>query len=435
MNNQKTKPQRLKGFNDFFAKDVKLREFVINTFKNSFEKYGYEPLETPALELTQMMLGISGVEAEKMFYRFKDPGGRDVMMKYEVMTGMARAVAENINNIKFPYKRYQIQPVWRSENAQKGRYREFTQCDADTIGVYNMFYDAEFIGMGLEIVGKLGFKNYVTKISNRNFLEGLSEVVKLPKELFYEYFIAIDKLLKIGPEGVIATMQDRGISKEIAEKTVALIDPEKYDKMDFASIINGMRKTVGQTEKGKLGLDELEQINNYLQLAEIDPKLYKFDLSLARGLASYTGPVWEFEVIDGGVGSIAGAGRYDKLIEKYIGKEIPATGGSFGIERVCDIIKDRQMMDLGDTTTEYMLAVYNDEMLKPALEIARKLRDQNKKVMVYPDAIGIGKQLKYADQKGIPQVIIVAPEEIAQNKVQIKEMKSGESKLVDIKEL
>src|SRR4030042_3012554 len=187
------KPQKLKGFNDFFAEDMKLREFVIGAFKKVFEKYGYEPLATPALEYTELMLGQSGEEAEKQFYRFKDPGGRDVMLKYEVMTSMCRAVAEKIDKLPMPYKRYQIQRVWRAENTQKGRYREFTQCDADTIGRSSMRCDAEFIQMGLEITKEIGFKDFYARISSRKFLGGLAEYLGIKEAQFYGFCMSLDK--------------------------------------------------------------------------------------------------------------------------------------------------------------------------------------------------------------------------------------------------
>lgn len=433
MNTQKIEPKRLKGFEDWFAKDMKIREFVINTFKETYEKYGYEPLETPALELKEMMVGLSGSEAEKQFYAFEDPGGREVMMKYEVMTSMCRAVAQNRANLPFPYKRYQIQRVWRAENVQKGRYREFTQCDADTIGSKSMVADAEFIQMGLEVIQNLGFKKFVARISNRKFLEGLSEYIGVTKENFYGFCMSLDKLEKIGAEKVIVEMVERrGVPQKRAEEALNLIDPKQFDNSTFAETVEAFRETIGKTEIGAEGLDELLEINEYLKAAKVDEKLYKFDTSIARGLASYTGPVWEFSVIDGNVGAIAGCGRYDETIGKFLGEDVPATGGSFGIERICDIIKDRNMLDLGETTIDVMIAYMDGNYQKEYVQIANILREAGANTMLYPEAEKLGKQFKYADKKGIRWVLVIGSDEIEKKVVTLKDMTTGEQETMDL---
>lgn len=429
-------PKRLKGFADFFAEDMLIREFVVNTFKEVFEKYGYEPLETPSLEYTSLMLGISGEEAEKQFYRFKDPGDRDVMLKYEVMTSMCRAYAQNKENIPLPYKRYQIQRVWRAENAQKGRYREFTQCDADTLGSTSMVADSEFIQMGIEIVGKLGFKEYRARISSRKFLEGLAEYIGLPKGKFYGFFISIDKIPKIGIDAVKKEMVEvRGIKEKFAAKALDLINPAKFAKKSYRETVESFKSTVGKTRPGKEALDELLQIADYLETAEVSPKYYMFDTTIARGLASYTGPVWEFEVVDGGVGSIAGCGRYDKLIEQYIGISVPATGGSFGIERICDILKDRKMTNFGETTVDVLVTVFDTSTWKESLKLANQLRAQGLLTMLYPEPTKLGKQFQYASRKGIPWVVVIGPDEIKSGKIQLKDMNKGQQYGIKIDEI
>ncbi len=420
----KTKtPKRLKGFEDFFAEDMKIREFVINTFKKTFEKYGYEPLETPALEYSELILGQSGQEAEKQYYRFKDRGGRDVMLKYEVMISMCRAVAQNINNLPMPYKRYQIQRVWRAENVQKGRYREFTQCDADTIGTNSILADAEFIQMGLEAIKKLGFQNYIARISNKKFLEGIAEFLGIEKSKRYGFQISIDKLEKIGQQKVIEKLiKKRKIKKEKAEKALELINSNQIKTKSFQDTIIFFKEKIKTSSLINEALDELQIILNYLKNANVDENLYKFDPSIARGLASYTGPVWEFSVLQGGVGSIAGCGRYDKAIEKYIGKKIPATGGSFGIERICDIIKNQKIMDFDKTFTDIMVTIFDKDLEKQSIQLANKLRKNGISVMLYPEAIKLSKQFKYADKKNIPFVAVIGPDEIKTEKIVIKNM-------------
>gem|GEM_PF-105920 len=428
-------PQTLKGFNDWFAEDVKLREYVIDIFKQVFEKYGYEPLETPALEYSELILGQSGEEAEKQYYRFNDPGGRDVMLKYEVMIGMCRAVAANLDKITFPYKRYQIQPVWRAENTQKGRFRQFTQADADTIGSASMLADGEFIQMGLEITEKLGFKEFVARISNRKFLDGLREYLDIPPEKFYGLCMSLDKMQKIGTEAVKEELiNKRGISSEKTTEILQIIDPKRYEKLNNYQIIDNLMLTIGKTKIGQEGLRELREVFHYLKIVNVPDRLYRFDPSIARGLASYTGPVWEFEVIEGNVGSIAGCGRYDNAIGKYLGagKKIPATGGSFGIERICEILKDRKMANLGKTNTRALVTVFSPDYLEKSIEVATLLRYRNEvNTELYPDPEAkLDKQLKYADKKGIPYVVIIGPNELAEKTVVIKNMRTGEQKKV-----
>lgn len=432
-------PQTLKGFNDWFAEDVKLRKFVIQTFESVFEKYGYEPLETPAVEYAEFMTGVSGEEAEKQFYRFKDPGDRDVMLKYEVMTGMCRAVASNLDKITFPYKRYQIQPVWRAENTQKGRYRQFTQADADTVGSPSMIADTEFIQMGLEITEKLGFKEFIARISNRKFLDGLRELLEIPENKFYGMCMAIDKLKKIGLNEVKKELVEvRGLSVDQAIKVMEIIDTNQYKKLSSSEIVTKLLDTVGQTKIGLEGLSELKEIFDYLDKSGVPNNLYCFDTSLARGLASYTGPIWEFEIIDGGVGSIAGCGRYNNVIGRYLGgnRIVPATGGSFGIERICDIIKDRQMLNLGKTNTKVLVTVFSSDLLPDSLIIANNLRQKGINTDLYAvPGDKLDKQFKYADQKGIPFAIILGPDEKEKGTVTIKDLESRTQKTVLLEEL
>ncbi|MFA6250948.1 MAG: histidine--tRNA ligase [Candidatus Shapirobacteria bacterium] len=426
-NQQLDKPQTLRGFSDWFAPDVRQRQFVINTFVKTFEKYGYEPLETPALEYSQFMLGISGEEAEKQFYRFKDQGGRDVMLKYEVMTAMCRAVAANFDKVVFPYKRYQIQPVWRAENTQKGRYRQFTQCDADTIGSPSMLVDAEFIQMGLEITSRLGFKKFFAKVSNRKFLEGLAKYFQIPDSQFYGLCMSLDKLVKIGSKAVIDELvEKRGLDLTTAQKILDLINPDKFSALSNDKILAAFQSNIGQTEIGRQALDELSQIFEFLAVSSVDPQLYRFDPSLARGLASYTGPVWEFEVIDGGVGSIAGCGRYDNVIGRYLktDKLIPATGGSFGIERICDIIKGQNLFSPPPSPTKALVTIFSEEFLAESLKIANALRSSGIPVLLYPDSEKLSKQFKYADAKQIPYALVIGPDEKAKNVITIKSLES-----------
>ncbi|PIV37823.1 histidine--tRNA ligase [Candidatus Roizmanbacteria bacterium CG02_land_8_20_14_3_00_36_15] len=430
--NKRIQAQRLKGFRDFFADDIVIREYVINIFKSVFEKYGYEPLETPALEYSDVFLRESGEEAIKLFYRFKDEGGRDIMLKYEVMISMCRAVAENINKIIFPYKRYQIQTVWRAEKPQKGRFREFTQCDADTIDSSSVLADAEFIQMGIEVMEKLGFKKFIVNISNRKFLNGIIKFSGAKNEQFIPICLCIDKLPKIGlTEVKKELLGKRKIPLEVVEKILSIINT-KGETEELMQKYKGLLKDIPVAMEG---LNELEQIFKYLKLAKISKETYKFSPYIARGLAYYNGPVWEFEIIDGGIGSVAGCGRYDDVIGKFVGEKIPATGGSFGIERIVEIIKERKMVNLSSVPTKVLLTYFDGKTLDKLIDIGTLLRKNDISTMLYPEVTKLDKQLKYADKKGIPYVIIIGPEEAQKNIIKLKDMKTGEQKELNKQEL
>lgn len=422
MSKPKRKLQTLKGFQDFLPDDMRLRQYVINTFQQVFEKYGYEPLETPALEYSETLLGISGQEAEKQFFRFNDNGGRDVTMRYEVMVPMCRVIAQYKNQLSFPFKRYQIQTVWRAENTQKGRLREFTQCDADTIGTSSMIADAEFIQMGIEVLTKFGFKDFYAQISNRKFLDGLLQEYRIPQSQFYSVCMAIDNLRKIGEEGVQKRLVEKeNLSPEVAEKILKAIQQSGSNEEK----IQAFRQKSPQNKKLQEALDEIQAIFDYLKNNEVNIKNYRFDPTIARGLAHYTGPVWEFEITEGKVGSVAGCGRYDNVIKEYLGTDeiIPATGGSFGIERMMIVLKERNLVNFLKNSTQVLVTVFDKETLKESIKIANDLRQQNINTFLYPDCnVKLDKQLKLADRKGIPIVLILGPEEIAKNEVVIKWM-------------
>ena len=418
------KVQKLAGFRDYFAEDVKTREYVINIFKKVFEKYRYEQLETTALENSNIFVGELGAEAEKLFYRFKDQGGRDIMLKYDVMTPMCRTVAENINNIVFPYKRYQIQNVWRSEKPQKGRFREFTQCDADTIGSSSVICDAEFIQMGIEALTNIGFKEFRANINNRKLLSGIIQFAGASEKEFIPICISIDKLPKIGRERVKKELiEKRKISPEVSEKILEVVTLTG----ETEELLEKLKKQLANIPVAIEAINELETIFDYFKTIKLDKKFYRFTPFIARGLAYYTGPVWEFEILEGDVGSVAGCGRYDNIIGKFVGREVAATGGSFGIERLVEVIKSRKMINISSTIAKTLVTIFDKSLFNNSLIIADELRKNNISTILYPvPTEKLDKQLKYANKKGIPYVIIIGPEEITTEKVVLKDMKSGE---------
>jgi len=432
MSNQ-IKVQKLAGFRDYFAEDVKIREYVINIFKKVFEKYGYEPLETPALENSNIFVGELGDEAEKLFYRFKDQGGRDVMLKYDVMTPMCRTVAENINNIVFPYKRYQIQNVWRSEKPQKGRFREFTQCDADTIGSSSVICDAEFIQMGIEALTNIGFKEFRANINNRKLLSGIIQFAGASEKEFIPICISIDKLPKIGRDNVKKELiEKRKISPEVSEKILEVVTLTGKTE----ELLEKLKKQLIDIPVAMEAIDELEIIFDYFKTIKLDKKFYRFTPFIARGLAYYTGPVWEFEILEGDVGSVAGCGRYDNIIGKFVGKEVAATGGSFGIERLVEVIKSRKMINFSSNIAKTLVTIFDRNLFNKSLIVADELRKKNIATILYPVIDDkIDKQLKYANKKNIPYVVIIGPEEVASGKIVLKDMKTGKQQKLKTDEL
>jgi len=425
------KPQTLKGFRDFLPDDMNIRNQVINVFKKGFEKYGYEPLETPALEYADILLGKYGKEAEKLIYQFTDHGGRQVAMKYDLTVPTCRVIAQYANKISLPFKRYQIQPVWRADNTQRGRFREFYQCDADTIGTSSMVADAEFIQMGLEIINDLGFKNYIARINNRKLVNGLIKYIKASENQFYNICILIDKLEKIGEQEVKKELHKSGLPQESIEKifSILLLNGENSD--DILKILNNK---LGLIEEAKAALVELREILNILKISGVNEKLYTIDLSIIRGLSYYTGPVWEFSIKDENIGSIAGCGRYDELIGMYLGRNIPATGGSFGIERIIEVIKNNNLFKVGEGI-KVLVTIFDQSLLPVTLRVTNELRNNDISTMLFPEVTKLDKQLKYADRKGIPYVIIIGPEEAAKNVVKLKNMKSGKQKEYNLKDL
>lgn len=421
---EKIEPKTLKGFYDYFADDMRVRDFVRKTFRETAISYGFEALETPALEYSELILGQSGAEAEKLYYRFEDNGGRDVMLKYELMIPMCRAVAQNYNNITFPYKRYQIQNVWRAENVQKGRLREFTQMDIDTLGSSSPMADAEIIQFGLSFLRKLGFKQFIVRLNNREIIKGLIDYLGIDEKYFENVYIAIDKLGKIGEENVKKELLEKGIE---GGKIDTLLSSLNLDIEKLAEIVKN-------SEDGERGIKNVKAIMDILKDNKELSEFVKFDPTLTRGLASYTGPVWEYEVIDGDVGSVSGGGRYDKAVSKYIGKEVPATGTSFGLERLTEVLKNRNILSGEISRDSILLIPINEECIGYTMEIANKLRDKDIDTSIYPDIQKLKISLKYADRKGIKWVGIVGEDEMKEEKIQLKNMLDKSQNILSVEE-
>ncbi len=391
------KVQTLKGFRDFLPEESLLRNQIINKIKTIFEKYGFLPLETPALEYQETLLGKYGEEADKLIYTFKDRGGREIGLRYDQTVPLARIIAQYPNIIK-PFKRYQIQPVWRAENPQKGRYREFLQCDIDIVGSNSLYYDGEIICCALETIKKLGFKKGKMLINDRKLFKGLKPTI----------ITTIDKLSKIGKDRVIEELIKKGYSKEEATNLLQNFEKAKPNEtiINLFSILN------------KFGLKENQD--------------FVFSPTLARGLDYYTSTIFELVSDEYPNGSLGGGGRYDNLIGKFTKKEsIPAVGFAFGFDRIIEAIKKLNLIEIKKTSTKILVTIFNQELIDKSIQIVNQLRNQNINTEILFDVPKLDKQLKYADKRGIPYVIILGPDEIKKNTVIIKNMKSGDQKEIE----
>jgi histidyl-tRNA synthetase len=416
------------GMRDFLASDMIKREAVINKIKIIFERFGFDPWETPAVEYFEVLQGKYG-EEEKLIYKFKDLGGRELALRYDLTVPLARVVAR-FPQLPKPIKRYQISRVWRYERKQRGRYKEFWQCDVDIVGSKSMMADAEIIAITYEVLKELGFKEFKIRINNRKLLNGLIQYAGVEKEKVIEAFRAIDKLDKVGIEGVKKELKSRNIKTDSIKKILQIIGIKGKPNR----VLSTVEKFVKNLKEGKEGIDELRQLISYLKLFDVDENYYVIDLSLVRGLDYYTGPIYETVVTKPKIGSLTGGGRYDKLIGLFTGTDIPATGTSIGIERIIDVMDELKMIKPRKSRTLVFVASVNDEMKRECIRVATELRRAGISCQVDLMNRNLQKQLEYADKLDIPYVIIVGKKELVKGKVKLKDMKKKEERELKIDE-
>ena len=386
------KPQTLKGFRDFLPADALKRQYAIDIIRRTFELYGFQPLETPALEYLETFAGQIG-EDEKLFFKFTDAGGRKVALRYDQTVPTCRVIAQYPDKITLPFKRYQIQTVWRSEKPQKGRYREFLQCDADIFGVDNRTADAETIALTIEIYKNLGFKNPIAIINDRD----------LYKDIPYPAIVAIDKLDKIGTEGVIAELKQKGFKPEILEQV-------KNNQP------NANLKTIFKY------LDNYGFKNNY-----------QFKPTLARSFSYSNATIWEIIDKNFPTGSLAGCERFDSLVGKFSNRQVPAVGFAIGFDRTILAMEELNLFPKLGTKTKALVTIFSPELLNKSLALTKKLRQQKINTDLYPDpGDKISKQLKYADNNQIPFAILLGPDEAAKNMVTLKNMASTKQQTITL---
>ncbi len=389
----KIQPKTLKGFRDFLPNEARKRNFVIETLKRVFESCGFEPLETPTLEYEEILAGKYGEEADRLMYKFEDRGERKVALRYDQTVPLARVVAQYANALPFPFKRYQIQNVWRAENTQKGRFREFLQCDIDIVGSISPSADGEVIAIVDACLKALGFGGkYKIMLNDRRNFEGLDpEVIR-----------TIDKLGKIGFDGVEKELVEKKIVKTIEEAR------DLYSELDSKPVS-----------------EWLGYVKSYALANGADKWGIGFSPTLARGLDYYTSTIVEVTIDGYSGGSVGGGGRYDNLIGMFSGQNIPAVGFAFGFDRIIEAMEELGLFPKELSETKALVTIFSKEFFSNSAELAQELRKEGISTDLYPDEdIKLEKQLKYADKKGIKFVIVLGPEEIKNDKVTVKNLET-----------
>lgn len=396
---KKIEPQILKGFRDFLPAEAMKRQYVIDIIRKTFELYGFEPIETPAIEYMEVFAGNIG-EDEKLFYKFEDTGGRKVALRYDQTVPTCRFIAQYPDKISLPFKRYQIQTVWRAEKPQKGRYREFLQCDADIFGVDDRTADGETIALTVDIFKNLGFKKPVAIINDR----------ELYKNIPYKAIVVIDKLEKIGRDGVVSELVKKGYSNKQAE--------------DLISEVAGYKPN-----------ENLKKIFKYLDNYGLKDN-YVFKPTLARSFSYSTGTIWEIVVKDFDSGSLAGCERFDSLVSRFSNRNVPAVGFAIGFDRTVLAMDELGLLPDMKTKTKVLVTVFDKNFVAQSQLTSKTLRDAGINTDLYSNPEErLDKQLKYADKKSIPYVVIIGPEEVKQNVVKVKDMKTREQETLTIDNL
>ncbi|MCL4464605.1 MAG: histidine--tRNA ligase [Chloroflexi bacterium] len=429
---QKITPQVLRGMRDFLPERMILRRYVMDQLRSIFERFGFEPLETPAIEYAETLEGKFGEEGDKLLYRFEDRGGRRVALRYDLTVPLARLVAMHGELVR-PWKRYHMAPVWRAEKPQKGRYREFWQCDVDTVGTESMLADAEAVNVVYVALRQLGFDRFVVKINNRKILAALARYAGVPAQGAAGVYRAIDRLEKVGREAVVAELEGEGLSPDIVSRLLDLLSETGND----AATLQRSRERLVADVEGQRGVTELEQLLSYLDAAGVPVEYRRIDLSMVRGMDYYTGPIFETAVEEPKIGSVSGGGRYDKLVGLFSKEDIPATGVSFGLERMIDVIEELAMRpaNVRRTVAEALVTVFNPTLVGESIRLSSELRSAEINVEMYLGEERLGNQIRYAVRKGIPLAVIVGPDELARNEVVLRDLSAESQRSIPRTEL
>lgn len=419
---KKIEAQNLKGFRDFGASEAGARALIFQKIRSVFERYGFLPMETPALEYKEILSGKYGAEGEKLMYSFTDRGGREVAMRYDLTVPLARYYAQNENDLAVPFKRYQIAPVWRADRPQKGRFREFTQCDIDVVGTNSLFADAEIIACMNAALKELGVPEVLIKINNRKLLDAIMREAGVRPNQTGEAIRTLDKLEKVGEVVVRGELASLGVQTKQADALFEILAKDFQDAEDFVSKFRGFD-----------GAGELAEVLEILQ--DMGVKNYQADLTLARGLDYYTGSIFEFVLPDAReFGSVAGGGRYDNLLGMFMGKLVPAVGCSIGVDRLLEALEELELVKY-DLVSDVLVCNLDEKFTEKYLKIVQELRGAGIQTDFYYDAAKLDKQLKYADKKNINFAVILGDEEMKKDEATVKNMATGKQERVKQGEL
>ncbi|PWJ42393.1 histidine--tRNA ligase [Sediminitomix flava] len=446
------KPGIPKGTRDFGPEQMLKRTYIMDTIKETFKRFGFQPLETPSMENLSVLTGKYGDEGDQLLFRILNSGDYlskakpediekgskhlsskicDRGLRYDLTVPFARYVVMNRGTLSFPFKRYQMQPVWRADRPQRGRYREFYQCDADVVGTDSLICEAEIVAMINEVFEKFGISDYNIKINNRKILTGITEAIgEAGKET--ELCVAIDKLDKIGQEKVNEELIERGFSQEAVEKLQGILQI----KGSYEEVLSQLKDTLASSETAMKGVEEMAEVFEYVKAFGKDNKFLDFDVTLARGLSYYTGAIFEVKVNNVSIGSVSGGGRYDNLTGVFGLEGMSGVGFSFGVDRLYDVLEELDLYpNNAMESTKVMFVNFDIESQTFCLPHLQTLRNNEISAEIYPQSAKMKKQMTYANNKGIAYVIMAGSNEIAEGKMTLKNMISGEQELLTIEEV
>ncbi|MGO3240252.1 MAG: histidine--tRNA ligase [Sphingobacteriaceae bacterium] len=450
------KPSLAKGTRDFSPMEMDKRNHIFTTLRNIFIKYGYSEIQTPSFENLNTLTGKYGDEGDKLIFKILNSGDylrkapadllagnesnllipylSEKALRYDLTVPFARYVVMHQNDIAMPFKRFQIQPVWRADRPQRGRYREFYQCDVDVVGSTSLLNEAEFVLIYVEALQQLGLKDFNVKLNNRKILSGIAQVIGKP-ELIVDMTVAIDKLDKIGLTGVNQELRQRGFSEEDLATLKPIIEMSGSNTEKIAS----MKTVLLNSAIGMQGLAEIEEVFDYLTKlgrADLLDHIVEVDITLARGLNYYTGCIFEVKTNEAQMGSIGGGGRYDDLTGMFGLKNLTGVGVSFGADRIYDVLEELGLFPSGRAAGTQLLIANFDKELEPfTLALLNRIRGRGLAVELYSDAVKLKKQLSYADAKNIPYVLLVGQQEVESGRLTLKNMESGEQHQLQEEEL
>lgn len=448
------KPSIPKGTRDFGPEEVSRRNYIFNTIKETFSLYGFQPIETPSFENSETLMGKYGEEGDRLIFKILNSGDyllkvddalysekdsnkitpriSEKALRYDLTVPFARYVVQHQNEITFPFKRYQIQPVWRADRPQKGRFREFFQCDADVVGSKSLWQEVEFVQLYDAVFSKLGLKGVAIKINNRKILSGIAETIGAEDKLI-DFTVALDKLDKIGEEGVKKEMREKGISEEALQKLQPLFSFTGSNE----GKIDSLRGMLHSSSVGMKGVEELEFIAENIKALGLEASTLQIDVTLARGLNYYTGAIIEVSAPEEvNMGSIGGGGRYDDLTGIFGLKDMSGMGISFGLDRIYLVMEELKLFPEAVSENSNALFInFGDKEAFYAMKAITRLRQTGVKVELYPDAAKMGKQMSYADKRNIPFTILAGEKEMDSESFTLKNMKSGEQSMMNYSEL